>query len=105
MMIDVHQWRAAIGTFAGGKRNTTFDSSRKIKVISTSWYGVITTSGLLLCSYSLLIVAVLLICCGDIEVNPGPVNYKKCPICLTILWNMFWFLVLSSCSVTHDLTN
>ena len=39
-------------------------------------------NGLLLFSYALFIIAKLLICSGDIECNPGPMNCKKCLNCL-----------------------
>ena len=83
-MIEVQQWRDAIGCFAGGKISmpaTSRDTRTRTMVTSRSWYGI-TIVGLLLCSYSLITLSLLLICSGNVESNPGPLTCKTCPICL-----------------------
>ena len=84
-MIHLEQWRATIGSFAGGKTSihipATFRDVRTRTMVTTprSWYGI-TIGVLLLCSYSIITLVLLL--SGDVELNPGPVNCKTCPICL-----------------------
>ena len=88
-MITTQQWRAFIDTFAGGRSaRCTPDTSRDCVNITPcitprSWYGVI-IGRLLLCSYSisLFVIVMLLVCSGNVEINPEPVNCKKCPACL-----------------------
>ena len=85
-MITIQQWRISIGTFAGGKSSTPPASRYSGVKISTtytttrSWYGVVNSR---LCTFSLFIIIVMLITSGDVELNPGPVNCKTCPRCLT----------------------
>ena len=85
-MITIQQWRISIGAFAGGKSSTPPASrygGMKISTMYTttrSWYGVVNSR---LCTFSLLIIIVMLIISGDVELNPGPVNCKTCPRCLT----------------------
>ena len=85
-MITTQQWRVCIGAFAGGKSSTPPAPRYGGMEISTthtttrSWYGVVNSG---LCSFSLLIIIMLLICSGNVELNPGPVNCKTCPRCLT----------------------
>ena len=86
-MITTQQWRVSIGAFAGGKSSTPSASRYGGMKISTthtttrSWYGVVNSSWL--CTFSLFVIIVMLIMSGDIELNPGPVNCKTCPRCLT----------------------
>ena len=85
-MITIEQWRLRIGAFAGGKTSvcanvrTTLTTFRTTLTTSGSGYAIV--HGLLLFSYALFIIAKSLICSGDIECNPGPMNCKKCPNCL-----------------------
>ena len=81
-MIEIWQWRMTIGCFAGGGASTpTTRGIRTMVTFPRSWYGI-TFTGLLLCTYSLIVVAILLLCSGNVELNPGPVNCKTCPFCL-----------------------
>ena len=85
-MITVQQWRISIGAFAGGKSGTPSASRYGGMKISTthtttsSWYGVVNNR---LCTFTLFIIIVMLIISGYVELNPGLVNCKTCPRCLT----------------------
>ena len=70
-MIGVEQWRSSIGAFAGGGRRikSSMESVSSTLNIPGSWYGV-DIGGLLLCSYSLFIITILLLCSGNVELNP-----------------------------------
>jgi len=86
-MITTEQWRLSIDSFAGGKRSTPATSSDavEIRTTCTTPRGWSTCIGglLLLSSYSLCLIMMLLMCSGNVELNPGPKNCKKCPNCLT----------------------
>ena len=80
-MIDLIQWRSVIGCFVS-KWHCKYTN------IPTCYDGVLHT---LLNSHFVLHTAVLIIyvyvnsmlllCCGDIEMNPGPIPYVLCPNC------------------------
>ena len=84
-MISLEQWRSAIGVFSCTHppliRMNWNTVQQEEQVSTTRWYAIATV-GLLLFSNSLIfITAMLLMCSGDVELNPGPVNCKKCPSC------------------------
>ena len=84
-MISLEQWRSAIGVFSCTHppliRMNWNTVQQEEQISTTSWYAIATV-GLLLFSNSLIfITAMLLMCSGDVELNPGPVNCKKCPSC------------------------
>lgn len=77
-MIDIAAWRAIIGLFTRFNKCLTTTSNfddlqpteTKLSFIYTAW------PVLVFIPY----VAFLLMCCGDVELNPGPM-FKNCPIC------------------------
>ena len=81
-MIDLIQWRVTIGTWhcssnnrKGSKRE--YDHGEVSHSVDEWWIGslrllqAILTVAVIL-SYSL--VMILLLLCGDVEINPGPIN-------------------------------
>ena len=81
-MITIQQWRATIGQFAGGRKFIPSDSVN-VNTPTThtrSEYGVDII--LLQCIYTVIVIAILLLCSGNVELNPGPTNCKECPKCL-----------------------
>ena len=91
-MIDITQWRVSIGTFnSNAARSVTFTAVDKEVP-----YQCCLDNGMYYqyhCHYSAFVwfvstyyvlnifVFICLILSGDIETNPGPVVYKKCPEC------------------------
>ena len=67
-MIDIVQWRACIGRYHSGRYCRTRVSSGNgcREIVSSLCYK------LSVCGTVLVIVALLMMCCGDIESNPGP---------------------------------
>ena len=63
-MIDIVQWRANIGRYHSGRYYRGSSGNGCREVVSSLCYSV---SGTVL-----VIVALLMMCCGDIESNPGP---------------------------------
>ena len=63
-MIDIVQWRASIGRYHSGRycRGSSGNGCREM--VSSLCYSVSGT----------VIVALLMMCCGDIENNPGPLG-------------------------------
>ena len=84
-MISLEQWRSATGVFSSTHPpliRMNWNAVQEEETISTTSGYAIATVGLLLSNNSLIfITAILLICSGDVELNPGPVNCKKCPSC------------------------
>ena len=81
-MIDLIQWRVTIGTWCCSSNNrkgskTKYDHGEVSHLVDEWWIGslrllqAILTVAVIL-SYSL--VMILLLLCGDVEINPGPVN-------------------------------
>ena len=71
-MIDVVQHRAIIGCF----------------YFKTQGRAILRAKGNLICTHNMaakgiiiILCALLLLLCGDIEVNPGPKGRKECPGC------------------------
>ena len=83
-MISLEQWRSSIGVFSNTHvpliRISWNDVTEEtLETLSTNNWYAIAIIGLLLCSNSLLfIIAMLLMCSGDVEMSPGPVTCKKC---------------------------
>ena len=84
LMISLEQWRSSIGVFSNTHIpliRISWNDVTEETLSTNNWYAI-ATIGLLLCSNSLLfITAMLLMCSGDVEMNPGPVTCKKCPVC------------------------
>ena len=81
-MIDLLQWRASIGWFnsrANYYVDHEFISSTNNVVLL---YAVVTVMRdiAVLQNYMYIVTVLLLLCCGDIEMNPGPMH-KVCPNC------------------------
>ena len=88
-MIDLIQWRAAIGTWycssvmGSHKRKRSkrrVDHGEMSHSVDEWWIGslrllqAILTEAVIL-SYSLVMkLMILLLLCGDVEINPGPIN-------------------------------
>ena len=85
-MIDLIQWRATIGTWycssamGNHKRKRSkrrVDHGQESHLVDEWWGGLlqaILTEALIL-SYSLVMkLMILLLLCGDVEINPGPIN-------------------------------
>ena len=79
-MIDLSQWHASIGCF-----NSRVNCYVDCKFISSTNYVVLlhTVVNLVhdvavLLTYMYVVSVLLLVRCGDIEINPGPVH-KICP--------------------------
>ena len=73
-MIDVAQWRASIGTWPNRGPNK---SCRGFKLPSRQLFNNdVFTAKLLLVnsSFIIIVLSVLLLVCGDIEANPGPLT-------------------------------
>ena len=82
IMVTIQQWRAAIGQFAGGRKFAPSDVNGNTPTTDTrSPYGVDTII-LLQCIYTIFTIYFLLLCSGNVELNPGPTGFKKCPKCL-----------------------
>ena len=77
-MISTEQWRAAIGCFVlcAGKFNTS-------KCIGKVLNGGSTCSHYSIKRFILImtVLSALLIMAGDVELNPGPRGFRKCPQC------------------------
>ena len=82
-MIDLIQWRATIGTWycssAMGshkrKRSKRRVDHGEVSHSVDEWWGgslqaILTEAVILSCS----LVMILLLLCGDVEINPGPIN-------------------------------
>ena len=82
-MITIEQWRACIGRFV--IRIDSKSTSAELWNDMGSNYGGILLSriikGVILYLFSLLIVKLLLLCSGNVELNPGPSGCKTCPSC------------------------
>ncbi len=75
-MIDVTQWRASIGTRLNQGPNKSC-RCRLFKLPSRQLFNDdVNTSKLLLVnsSFIIIVLSVLLLVCGDIEANPGPLT-------------------------------
>ena len=81
-MIDLTQWRVTIGTWHCSSNNSKgskreYDHGEVSHSVDEWWIGslrllqAILTVAVIL-SYSL--VMILLLLCGDVEINPGPIN-------------------------------
>ena len=81
-MIDLIQWRVTIGTWCCCSNNrkglkTKYDHGEVSHLVDVLWIAslrllqAILTVAVIL-SYSL--VMILLLLCGDMEINPGPIN-------------------------------
>ena len=86
-MIDLLQWRATIGCYSlkikcyvGRKyTNNAFDEGGLYTFLRNV---TITDVAILhIALFELYVASILLLCSGDIEVNPGPVCYVMCPNC------------------------
>ena len=84
VMIDLAQWRSAIGSFQlkvkcyiGKYTNNAFDSG----VLHTVLNDIIDCAVLHVAQFMMYISSMLLLRSGDVEVNPGPVCYVACPNC------------------------
>ena len=84
-MISLEQWRSTIGVFSCTHppliRMNWNTVQKEEQVSTTSWYAIATVGLLLFSNGLIFITAMLLMCGGDVELNPGPVNCKKCPSC------------------------
>ena len=96
-MIDLIQWRVTIGTWhcssnnkKGSKRK--YDHEEVSHSVDEWWIGslrAILTKAVIL-SYSLVMkLMILLLLCGDVEINPGPINIGEfclqlCNDCLSL---------------------
>ncbi len=70
-MIDVVQWRASIGTLPNKLCRCLF----KLPSSQSFSNDVITTKLLLVnSSFIIIVLSALLLVCGDIETNPGPLT-------------------------------
>ena len=82
-MIDLSQWRASIGRLRSLSVNCYVD--RKF-ISSTNYIVLLHTVMTVICDVAVLqtymyaVTVLLLLRCGDIEMNPGPVH-KVCPNC------------------------
>ena len=87
-MIDLIQWRVTIGTWHCSSNNSKgskreYDHEEVSPSVDEWWIGslrllqAILTVAVIL-SYSL--VMMLLLLCGDVEINPGPINIGE--VCL-----------------------
>ena len=87
-MISLEQWRSTIGVFSSTHppliRMNWNTVQKEEQVSTTSWYAIATVGLLLFSNGLIFITAMLLMCSGDVELNPGPVNCKKCPSCQLI---------------------
>ena len=78
-MIPIDQWRAAIGCFNPCVEN--FHAS--------NGFGKVLCRGSTCSYYSIkpfivviiIVLSILLIMAGDVELNPGPRGFRKCPQC------------------------
>ena len=84
VMIDLSQWRSAIGSFQlkvkcyiGKYTNNAFDSG----VLHTVLNDIIDFAVLHVAQFIMYISSMLLLRSGDVEVNPGPACYVACPHC------------------------
>ena len=83
-MIDLAQWRSAIGSFElkvkgyiGKYTNNAFDSG----VLHTVLNDIIGFAVLHVAQFIMYISSMLLLHSDDVEVNPGPACYVACPNC------------------------
>ena len=83
-MIDLIQWRCSIGSFKlkvkcyiGKYTNNAFD----IGVLHTVLNIFTDYAVLHIAQFIKYICSMLLLCSGDIEVNPGPAFHVACPMC------------------------
>ena len=77
-MISTEQWRAAIGCFVpcAGKFNTSKCIGKVLNRGSTCSHYSIKPFILIM-----TVLSALLIMAGDVELNPGPRGFRKCPQC------------------------
>ena len=77
-MISTEQWRAAIGCFVpcAGKFNTSKCIGKVLNRGSTCSHYSIKQFILIM-----TVLSALLIMAGDVELNPGPRGFRKCPQC------------------------
>ena len=81
-MINLSQWRASIGYFNSRVNcyiDREFISSTNNIVLLYTVMTVMRDVAVLL-TYMYVVTVLLLLCCGDVEINPGPVH-KVCPNC------------------------
>ena len=77
-MISTEQWRATIGCFVpcAGKCNTSKCIGKVLNRGSTCSHYSIKPFILIM-----TVLSALLIMAGDVELNPGPRGFRKCPQC------------------------
>ena len=87
-MIDLIQWRVTIGTWHCSSNNRKeskrkYDHEEVSHSVDEWWIGslrllqaILTVAVILSCS----LVMILLLLCGDVEINPGPINIGE--VCL-----------------------
>ena len=97
-MISLEQWRVSIGSFhsrrclARNKTGCCGGSSGRVAVFSLC-------DSVCSAVHALVIVALLLVCCGDIETNPGPLGMVlEC--CIPVLNNPYNRVKCCQCSVS-----
>ena len=70
VMIDIVQWRASIGSYHSSRHFRRHSGNGRREIVLSRRQRLGPRLALSLC------VALLMMCCGDIESNPGPLGTK-----------------------------